>query len=576
VGTDGRVRKRRRRRGFSRAELTQSAAITVALLLVLGLLAAWSVLVPGVDAWENIVVAIIGSLRLTGPVAAAFAGWVAMRKRRATAKRPLTPWRAMKAPLAIMAVVAVSFTVTALLFAVRSVLTEQAGRLPPSALAMGMAGLGLYVAIGWVTGWALPWTITPALAALGCYGLFTWLMEGSTWAERLAPATREPYDVFQGLSGAAFADQTLWLIGASTALMLGWAATVTRQGALLGAALVAVLAAGAGLVRLAGGPPAGGASPPVAYSCQEWPITICVHPGMRNGLTDLGATFTKIASRLSGTPAEFTRVEQRPRRAEGDPTPGVVPVHVDDLESGFADKAAEEFLETLAGDCADRRPGGYREIVMSWLRGEPLPGGPLPEHQYAAAWFSGLTEAQRREWLRMFYTDFTACTLRAEHFGGGPQRLRADGGHDGGPRPKPAFPAPAQSPRAYLERPSPGPAGPPRPSGAPTPPPVAEARGDHDHDERGDHDEHEEHEERHERGDRGDGDTDLRARHGERLAVPLTDEDRAEVVDPADHHELRQDLKDHYHVGNDGPARGNPPEWRPPAVRARPGGADVR
>ena len=58
---------------------------------------------------------------------------------------------------------------------------------------------------------------------------------------------------------------------------------------------------------------------------------------------------------------------------------------------------------------------------MAWLRGEPLPAGPLPEHQYAAAWFSGLTEAQRRDWLRMFYTDFASCTLRAEHFGGGPQ-----------------------------------------------------------------------------------------------------------------------------------------------------------
>ncbi|MDF5752574.1 hypothetical protein [Spongiactinospora sp. TRM90649] len=468
---------RRRRRGFTREELAQSAALTVAVLLVLGLLAAWSVLIPGVDAWENIVVAMIGSLRLTGPVAAAFAAWVAMRKRRATARRPQTPWRAMKAPLAIMAVVAVSFAVTALLFAVRTVLTEQAGKLPPSALAMGMAGLALYVSIGWVAGWALPYAITPALAGVSCYALFTWLVEGSTWAERLAPATREPYDVFQGLSGAAFTDQTLWLVGASTALMLGWAATVTRQGLLLGASLCAVLAAGAGLVRLAGAPAAGAAAQPVAYSCQEWPITICVHPGMRNGLTDLGAAFTKIASRLTGTPAEFTRVEQRPRRPDGGLSPGVVPVHVDDLETGFADRAAEEFLDSLAGHCANGVPRGYREIVMAWLRGEPLPGGPLPEHQYAAAWFSGLTEAQRREWLRMFYADFTACSLRAEHFGGGPHAVRAEG--PARDRPTPAYPSPAQSPRAYLDHPVKS-AGPPRPSAPPAAPapPVVKADGE--------------------------------------------------------------------------------------------------
>src|ERR1700754_2105152 len=77
----------RKQRGVSREELKQSAALTVAVLLVLGLLAAWSVLVPGVDAWENIVVAVLGSLRLTGPVAAAFAAWVGVRKRRAFAGR---------------------------------------------------------------------------------------------------------------------------------------------------------------------------------------------------------------------------------------------------------------------------------------------------------------------------------------------------------------------------------------------------------------------------------------------------------------------------------------------------------
>ncbi|MFC6898474.1 hypothetical protein ACFQGX_24365 [Nonomuraea dietziae] len=232
--------------GVTREELKQSAAVTTAVLLAVGLVAAWSVLIPGVDAWENIVVAVIGSLKLTGPVAAAFAAWVAARKRRALRGRSVTTWTALKAPLAIVVVVVGSFTATVLVLAVKTVLTEQAGRLNLAGLGMGMAGLALYAVIGWVTGWLVPNAMTPLVAGLGCYGLFTWLAEGKTWADRLAPGTGEPYDLFQGLAGAAFLDQTLWLLGIALTLLLGWAAVVTRQALVLAFALLAVLAAGTG------------------------------------------------------------------------------------------------------------------------------------------------------------------------------------------------------------------------------------------------------------------------------------------------------------------------------------------
>ncbi|WP_433253225.1 hypothetical protein ACQPYK_09480 [Streptosporangium sp. CA-135522] len=407
----------REHRGVSREELQQSALVAVAVLLVLGVFAAWSVLIPGVSAWENIIVAVIGSLRVTGPVAAAFAAWVAVRRRRGTGRRSLTTWQAVRAPLAILVVVGGSFAATLLVLAIRTMLTEQAGRLLPSGIVMGMAGLALYVAIGWVTGWLLPWTITPVFAGLGCYGLFTWLTQAATWADRLAPATREPYDPFRGLSAAALTDQTLWLLGISAALLLGWAAVVTRQALVLAAALLAVLAAGTGVARLLTEPPTISAQR-VVYSCQEWPITVCVHPGMRTGLPELGSAFVKIASRLAGTPGEFSRLEQHPRREDVTLPPGAVPIHVDDLAAGFADEAADEFIENLARECDGTPAGGYRDIVVAWLRGKPLPSGPLPEHQYAAAWFSGLTDAQRRDWLRLYYTDFVGCRLQSTHFGG--------------------------------------------------------------------------------------------------------------------------------------------------------------
>jgi hypothetical protein len=256
-----------------------------------------------------------------------------------------------------------------------------------------------------VTGWLLPWTITPALAGLGCYGLFAGLAQGPPWADRLTPATREPYDLFRGLSAAAFTDQTLWLLGISAALLLGWAAVVTRQALVLAAALLAVLAAGTGVARLFTESRPGSAQQ-VVYSCQEWPIMVCVHPGMHAGLPELGSSFIKIASRLAGTPGEFSRLEQHPRR------------DVDDLAAGFAERAADEFVEGLGTKCEGTSANGYRDIVIAWLRGKPLPGGPLPEHQYAAAWFSGLTEDQRRDWLRLYYADFTECRLQSTHFGG--------------------------------------------------------------------------------------------------------------------------------------------------------------
>ncbi|SDG54877.1 hypothetical protein SAMN05421505_105120 [Sinosporangium album] len=437
--------------------------MTVAVLLVLGLVTAWSVLIPGVNAWENIVAAVIGSLRLTGPVAAAFAAWVAVRRRKASRGRALPTWRVLKAPLAITVVAVGSFGVTLAVLAAQSVLTEQAGRLLPSGLAMGMAGLALYVAIGWVLGWALPWALTPIVAGVGCYALFTWLSDGSSWAERFAPATREPYDVFDGLSGTAFADQTLWLLGVSAALLLGWAAAVTRKPLALAAALIAVLTAATGVARLVTPAPPRSAQP-VAYSCQEWPIEVCVHPGMRTGLTELSATFTKIASRLAGTPAAFTRVEQRPREGRNVTSGGVVPVHLDDLAAGFADEAASEFVETLARRCPGTSAGGYREIVMAWLRGQPLPGGPLPEHQYAAAWFSGLTEFQRRDWLRMFFTDFSSCSLTSSHFGGGPAAQADPWRGTPGPRQSyPVNPTPGGTPPTAT---LPGAPFPPRPTAA--------------------------------------------------------------------------------------------------------------
>ncbi|MGI5160435.1 hypothetical protein [Microbispora sp. CA-102843] len=404
-------------RGGSRGELRHGALVAATVLFVLALVAAWSVLIPGFMDWDDIVAAVIGSLRLTGPLGAAFAAWVAFRRRRAEKGRVLTPWRAARAPLSIIAVVTGSFGATVLLLGLRAALTGQGGPLLPGGLAMSVAGLGLYVVVGWILGWLVPVVVVPLIAGAGTFGLFTWLATGPNWADRLAPATGEAYDLLSGVSETAYADQTLWLLGLSTALLLGWVALVTRRTLALAAAVIAVLAAGTGAARLVTVP----RTMPVSerFVCQEWPISVCVHPALRGGLAELATVFTALAIKLDGTPAAFKRVEQRAYGEEDPAGPGVVVVHIDDLGSGYAQRAAAEFLDRLARPCPGTVAAGYRAIVVAWLRSVSLPSGPLREHHQAAIWFSELTDGQRHDWLRMFYSDFVSCGLQAKHFGGG-------------------------------------------------------------------------------------------------------------------------------------------------------------
>jgi len=435
-------------RGVSREELKHGAVVALTVLLALGLVAAWSVLIPGFVNWDDIVLAVIGSLRLTGPVAAAFAAWVAVGRRAAWRGQTPTPWRAVKAPLAILAIVIGAFGGAVLVLGLR-VMDGTTGRLLPGGLTMCVAGLALYVVVGWTVGWLVPLVIAPAIAGAGTFALFSWLATGWAWSDRLTPTAREPYDLFKGIDEAALADQTLWLLGLSAALLLGWVALVTRKVLAVAAAGVAVLAAGAGAARLVAEPRTITASERMAHTCQEWPITVCVHPAMRGRLAELASVFTTLAARLADTPAAFRRVEQRPVSERGDTPPGVVVIHADELGPGYAERTADEFLNRLIRPCRGRAAAGYRNIVVAWLRDRPLPAGPLPEHRYAAVWFSQLTEAQRRTWLGMYYSDFVACTLQARHFGGGARSADpylAD---------HPAHPSPPHTP-AYPVDPAPG------------------------------------------------------------------------------------------------------------------------
>ncbi|RJL24530.1 hypothetical protein D5H75_29905 [Bailinhaonella thermotolerans] len=380
----------------------------------LGLFAAWTVLIPGVSHWDNAVAALIESLRLTGPVAAAFAAWAGARRRRTGAAPSL------RAPLSVLGFAAGAFTVTTGVLAVKTVLGGGGGGPAAGGLLVALAGLGAHVAVGWAAGWAVPRALTPPLVGLACYGLVAWAAGRQAWWSLLAPLTHEREevrDVFERFLPDLFLDQAVWLAGFAAVVLLGWLAAAARRPMLIAPMLLAALAASFGLSRVH--LEYGTARPaPVAYSCREWPITVCVHPGMRPGLPELGEEFTAVAARLSRTPMVFTRVEQRPGDERSALPRGTVAIRVDDLAPGFAARAAADFVRRIA-PCSD----DYSGIVTSWLAGRPLPGGLSAGQRHAAAWFGSLAEPVRRDWLRRHYLTFTQCRLKPSHFSGFRQNL---------------------------------------------------------------------------------------------------------------------------------------------------------
>ncbi|MBO2448119.1 hypothetical protein J4573_13530 [Actinomadura barringtoniae] len=394
--------------------------VAVPLLTAVGAAVAWVSLAP-VAYWDNSVIALMNSVRLLGPLAAGLAAWTAVRERRLDYLRDLTPRSpatgAFMDMLLLSGAALIAYAAVSAVVVIGTFLRDEAGPLHLTGVLAGAAALVMHVVAGYLAG-----RLVPRLATVVVVVVATWLwsalrVPATSWVSLLPPAALNRVELFTGLRVGVLLSQTLWSAGLTAAMILAYAWWTTRRH-LLAAALAAALA----LVVFAtlrlestGGQAVG----PVAIdsACREWPITVCVHPALRDGLPALMNAATPLAARLNDTPGAFTKVEQRPDTSEATLVHGVASIHLRDLEPGYEADAVRQIRNELVdpGACSVPKPAAaqYRSLIDAWLVGaEP----PAISDLRAARAFGLWTEEQRRGWLRVHYRDYHRCALNARDF----------------------------------------------------------------------------------------------------------------------------------------------------------------
>ncbi|TDC94295.1 hypothetical protein [Actinomadura sp. 7K507] len=395
--------------------------VAVPVLTVVGTAAAVLSLYPSVAYWDNTVVALVNSVRLMGPVAAGLAAWSAVRERPLDYLRDLTarsPATGVLFDLLLLSAAALVSYVTITAVAVAVTLAQGgAGHLHPIGVAAGAGSLILHVIAGYLAGRAVPHRATAALV-LAVTSLWAGLrVPGMSWWSLLPPAALDPVAPFTTLRPQVLVHQATWTAGLITALILGYVMWATRRFLLVLPLLVALAATSAATLGLHG---SGGTVAPVSAEpvCREWPLTVCVHPAHSDALTRLTAVATPLAARLDDTPGAFARVEQRPAWTPATVADGVATVHLDeDLSPGYAARAIRQITRSLrdAGTCAasPESPDGYRALVDAWLLGDDPPA--IADTR-AARTFASWSEARRRAWLRLNFTEYHSCALGPANF----------------------------------------------------------------------------------------------------------------------------------------------------------------
>lgn len=397
-----------------------SLLLAVPVLALVGTVAAWRALLPGVAYWDDAIAALLSAIGLLGPASAAFAAWTGMRERRLDYLRGMAPRSPALGPLIdllLLGAVAVgAFAVVAAVIAARTMVHLGAGRPNFIGLLAGAGTLLVYTIIGYVAGRALPHLLTVAGVALVTY-LWSTLRPGS-WYELLPPPDIGHVRLFAALRNELLESEAVWSFGLAALLVSGYLLALTRR-RWLALPLAAAVAVFAGSTAWIHGQQHAAVVPRFfTYACRQWPLTVCVHPALRTALPTLETALTPLATRLSGTPGGFFRVEHRPDYDRSRPGHGVAYIHLRDLSPGFEHRAEREIdlglLDT--GSCGDpRRATGatYSSMISAWLLDE-MP--PRIANSAAAHTFAGWDEMKRRHWLRAHYWRYCSCRLTAADF----------------------------------------------------------------------------------------------------------------------------------------------------------------
>ncbi|GAB2849933.1 hypothetical protein GCM10022221_56750 [Actinocorallia aurea] len=388
-----------------------SLLVALPALAGIGAVAGWRSLPIGLHDWDSTVRAAEASVRWAGPAAAALAAWTGVRGRRLDYLRSLAARSPAAAPLhdlALLLVVALAAHLCGWALVAGRLLGDGGfGAAQAAGLAAGTGATALLVAGGYLVG-----RIWPRAAAVPAVAAAAWawcaFRPGPAWA-LLPPARLGPVDPFEDLLAGVPAAQAGWAAGLALALVLAYTAWLTRRSRLLGPvglALGAVLGCTAWL-EAAGGIVAEPAVP--RYVCREWPVSVCVHPALREALPTLSAAIAPLATRLASTPGAIRRMEQIPG---GDPVrigKGLVGFHLADLSPGYERRVVRELGAALAGGCGAGPAAGYQAQVVTWLLDEPMPVRPITP-------FAHWSESQRREWFARNYRFFRGCELGRAHF----------------------------------------------------------------------------------------------------------------------------------------------------------------
>lgn len=411
--------------------------VAVPVLVLLGIAAAWRTLLPGVAYWDNAVASLGASVRLLGPAVAALGAWVSARDRRLDYLRGLTTRSPAVGPLLdlllVTTVALFAYVIVGAVVLAQTALGDQAGRLHPLGLLAGAATLTLHVVVGFLAGRLVdgePWARRPdrwrraapillvvLVTAAGTW-LWTALRADGSWWSLLPPATTDGVELYAGVRPGLFADQTLWSLGLVTALVLSYVWALDRRSVLAIPVIagLAISTVATAQIQSYGGTAA--APTPAGRVCRHWPLTVCVHPAVRAALPDLEAAITPLAARLTGTPAQFNDVEQRPADQPAGIREGVAGIHLPDLAPGYQTRAVRELRAALTSRraCADprrARGAGYTALVNAWLLDEPAP---YVSDTATSGSFASWPEGTRRSWLRLHYPAYRRCTLTSYDF----------------------------------------------------------------------------------------------------------------------------------------------------------------